>query len=160
MSWPRQDPSMIVSVTSRCGEYILLARSKRHPPKVHTVLAGFVEAGEKFEAAVSREVWEETGIRVDEESVTYIGSQSWPFPQSCMIAFSATADDQQELDIDEDEIVEARWFHRDEVLKATAFEGEKVMDHEVAKTIIEADPSLPLLVPPKKVIARTLIDTW
>eukprot|EP00551_Chaetoceros_affinis_P008885 CAMPEP_0203669376 /NCGR_PEP_ID=MMETSP0090-20130426/5782_1 /ASSEMBLY_ACC=CAM_ASM_001088 /TAXON_ID=426623 /ORGANISM="Chaetoceros affinis, Strain CCMP159" /LENGTH=509 /DNA_ID=CAMNT_0050534061 /DNA_START=128 /DNA_END=1653 /DNA_ORIENTATION=- len=141
MSWPRQDPSMIVSVTSRCGEYILLARSKRHPPKVHTVLAGFVEAGEKFEAAVSREVWEETGIRVDEESVTYIGSQSWPFPQSCMIAFSATADDQQELDIDEDEIVEARWFHRDEVLKATAFEGEKVMDHEVAKTIIEADPS-------------------
>ena len=70
---------MIASITSRCGERILLARSKRHPPKLHTVLAGFVEAGETFEAAVGREVWEETGIRIDEGSVKYIGSQPWPF---------------------------------------------------------------------------------
>ena len=45
MSWPRQDPSMIVSIISRCGSKILLARSPRHPPKMHTVLAGFVEVG-------------------------------------------------------------------------------------------------------------------
>ena len=43
--WPRQDPSMIVSIISRCGSKILLARSPRHPPKMHTVLAGFVEVG-------------------------------------------------------------------------------------------------------------------
>jgi NADH pyrophosphatase NudC (nudix superfamily) len=50
-SWPRQDPSMIVAVSSHDGERILLARSPRHPPKVHTALAGFVEAGETMEAA-------------------------------------------------------------------------------------------------------------
>jgi len=159
MSWPRQDPSMIASITSRCGERILLARSKRHPPKMHTVLAGFVEAGETFEAAVGRETWEETGIRIDEGSVKYIGSQPWPFPQSCMIAFSATADDSQPLNIDENELVDAMWFDKKDVLAATKIEGP-VMQHDVAKAALEADPSLPLLIPPKKVIARTLIDTW
>jgi NAD+ diphosphatase len=159
MSWPRQDPSMIASITSRCGERILLARSKRHPPKMHTVLAGFVEAGETFEAAVGRETWEETGIRIDEGSVKYIGSQPWPFPQSCMIAFSATADDSQPLNIDENELVDAMWFDKKDVLAATKVEGP-VMQHDVAKAALEADTSLPLLIPPKKVIARTLIDTW
>jgi len=159
MSWPRQDPSMIASITSRFGERILLARSKRHPPKMHTVLAGFVEAGETFEAAVARETWEETGIRIDEGSVKYIRSQPWPFPQSCMIAFSATADDLQPLNIDENELVDAIWFDKKDVLAATKVEGP-VMQHDVAMAALEANPSLQLLVPPKKVIARTLIDTW
>ena len=73
---------------------------------MHTILAGFVEAGETFEAAVAREIWEETGIRIDDGTVEYIGSQPWPFPQSCMIAFTSTADDSQVLNIEENELVE------------------------------------------------------
>ena len=157
--WPRQDPSMIASIVSRCGNKILLARSKRHPPKMHTVLAGFVEAGETFEKAVARETWEEVGIRIDEDSVQYIGSQPWPFPQSCMVAFTATADDSQTLTIDTNEIEEARWFDRDEVLRATAVEGP-IMQDDQAKAALEEDPTLPLLIPPKRVIARSLIDNW
>lgn len=57
--------------------------------------------------AVARETLEETVIRIDEGSVKYIGSQPWPFPQSCMIAFSATADDLQPLNIDENELVDS-----------------------------------------------------
>ena len=76
-----------------------------------------------------------------------------------MIAFTATADENQRLNIDEDEIVHAKWFDRDEVAKATQVEGA-VMKHDVAKVALEEDPSLNLLVPPKRVIARTLIDTW
>eukprot|EP00533_Pseudo-nitzschia_delicatissima_P001182 CAMPEP_0116089430 /NCGR_PEP_ID=MMETSP0327-20121206/6419_1 /TAXON_ID=44447 /ORGANISM="Pseudo-nitzschia delicatissima, Strain B596" /LENGTH=538 /DNA_ID=CAMNT_0003580617 /DNA_START=92 /DNA_END=1708 /DNA_ORIENTATION=+ len=159
MFWPRQDPSMIASIGSRCGTKILLARSHRHPPRMHTVLAGFVEAGETFEKAVARETWEEVGIRIDEDSVKYVGSQPWPFPQSCMVAFEATADDTQPLNIDENELVEARWFDREEVFTATQIEGP-VMQAEVAKKVLEEDPSLPLLIPPKQVIARKLIDTW
>jgi NAD+ diphosphatase len=159
LSWPRQDPSMIASITSRCGEKILLARSKRHPPKMHTVLAGFVEAGETFEAAVAREVWEETGIRIDTESLEYVGSQPWPFPQSVMIAFSATADHTQPLHIDKNELVDAQWFDKKDVIAATKVEGA-VMKQEVAEKALERDPTLPLLIPPKRVIARTLIDSW
>ena len=55
-TWLRQDPSIIVCVTSRDGSKVLLARHARHPAKVHTVVAGFVEVGERFEDAVQREV--------------------------------------------------------------------------------------------------------
>ena len=159
LSWPRQDPSMIASITSRCGEMILLARSKRHPPKMYTVLAGFVEAGETFEAAVAREVWEETGIRIDSESLNYVGSQPWPFPQSVMIAFSATADHTQPLNIDKNELVDAQWFKKKDVMSATKVEGA-VMRKEVAAQVLKKYPTLPLLIPPKRVIARTLIESW
>ena len=159
MSWPRQDPSMIAAIISREGDKILLAHSQRHPPKLSTVLAGFVEVGETFEKAVGRETYEETGIRIDEDSVQYLGSQPWPFPQSTMIGFMATADASQTLNIDEDEIVSARWYDVGEVRAAAAVEGA-TMRKEVAKAAIEANPDLSLLIPPKGVIARRLIDNW
>ncbi|GAX09838.1 NAD+ diphosphatase [Fistulifera solaris] len=158
-SWPRQDPSMICAVSSRDGEKILLARSPRHPEKLHTTLAGFVEAGETLEAAVAREAFEETGIRIDEGSVQYVGTQPWPFPQSCMFGFLATADEEQPLHIDAKEILSARWFTKEEVAKAATVEGP-TMQKGVALAALEHDPMLPLLIPPRGVIARKLIDQW
>jgi NAD+ diphosphatase len=158
-SWPRQDPSMIAVISSRKGDKVLLAHSARHPPKFHTVLAGFVEAGETFEAAVAREAYEETGIRIDEGSVEYVGSQPWPFPQSCMIGFTATADCSQELNVDTNELVSAGWFDKADVAQAATVEGP-TMQLPVAEAALQKDPSLPLLIPPKGVIARKLIDTW
>jgi NAD+ diphosphatase len=150
---------MIAAISSRDGQRVLLARSKRHPPKLHTVLAGFVEAGETFEAAVARETFEETGIHIDEGSVQYVGSQPWPFPQSCMIGFTATADDTVPLNIDTVELVSARWFDKSEVIKAASVEGP-TMQHPVAEAALKNDPTLPLIIPPKGVIARKLIDKW
>lgn len=158
-SWPRQDPSMIAVISSRCRQKLLLARSPRHAERLHTTLAGFVEAGETFEDAVRRETYEEVGIRIDADSVRYIGSQPWPFPQSTMIGFQATADDEVELTIDETEIVSARWFSRDEVERAARVEGP-TMQKAVAEKVVKDDPSIPLLIPPKGVIARKLIDQW
>ena len=159
LSWPRQDPSMIAVITNRDGQKVLLARSQRHPPRMHTALAGFVEAGETFEKAVAREVYEEAGVRIDLDSVSYVGSQPWPFPQSTMIGFIATADEEQALNIDEDEIVEARWFGKEEVRAAASVPGA-VMRLAVAEAALKNDPSLPLLIPPKGVLARQLMDTW
>ena len=91
-----------------------------------TALAGFVEAGETFEEAVAREVKEETGVTVDAASVKYLKSQPWPFPQSSMIAFTATADHSaahNALDIDTDELVAAHWFDREAVAGAATVEG-------------------------------------
>ncbi|KAG7362082.1 NUDIX family hydrolase [Nitzschia inconspicua] len=160
MSWPRQDPSIIVLVTNRSGDKALLARSPRHGPKLHTALAGFVEAGETFEQAVMRETFEETGIQVDPDSISYLSSQPWPFPRSCMIAFRATADDEnQEITIDPNEIVSAHWFDKSQVTKAATVQGA-VMNKDVAAKALETDPSLNVLVPPKGVVARALIDDW
>ena len=157
VSFPRTDPAVIVAVSSLDNSKILLARSPRHPPGMFTTLAGFVEAGETFEKAVAREVHEESGAVVSD--VAYLKSQPWPFPQSAMIAFRASADADAPLVLDEEEILEARWFDRDAVRQACTVPGA-VMRKDVAAKAFADDPSLALLVPPKNVVARDLIEKW
>lgn len=77
-----------------------------------------------------------------------------------MVAFEATADKTQPLNIDRTELLEARWFDREEIRKATQHVKGSVMEHDVAKQALKDDPTLPLLIPPKGVIARKLIDNW
>ena len=158
-SWPRQDPSIIVLITNQDESMALLARSPRHPPKLHTAIAGFVEAGETFENAVIREAFEETGIEVHTASIKYLASQPWPFPRSTMIAFRARADDSLPLTLDTNELVSASWFKKEDVIKAATLQGA-MMEEKVAKAALENDPSLQLLIPPKGVVARLLIDDW
>jgi len=160
LTFPRQDPAIIVAVQSADRESLLLARSRRHPPRLHTALAGFVEVGEAFEDAVAREVFEETGVRIDTGSVTFVGSQPWPFPQSTMLGFRATAAaDTGALVVDTEELVEASWFDRAAVAAATAASGP-TGDPRKAEVAAAIDPSLRLLVPPEGVLARTLIEAW
>ena len=66
-----------------------------------------MEAGESIEEAVHREVFEEVGLRV--HNLQYFGSQSWPFPHSLMIAYTADYLD-GEIRVDQHEIADARWF--------------------------------------------------
>jgi NAD+ diphosphatase len=84
-----------------------LARAHRFPHAMYSVIAGFVEAGESLEQCIHREIEEETGITV--KNLRYFGSQSWPFPNSLMIAFTAEYG-QGEIRIDPSEIVDAGWF--------------------------------------------------
>lgn len=115
--------------------------------------------GETLEAAVAREAYEETGVRIDEGSVKYVGTQPWPFPQSCMFGFTATADHDQPLNVDTNELVSAGWFSRDDVAKAATIPGP-TMQKGFAQATLKENPNLPLLIPPKGVIARKLIDKW
>jgi NAD+ diphosphatase len=85
LHYPRVSPAVIVRV--RRGDEVLLARSPGFPLGLHSVLAGFIEPGESIEETVRREVREEVGIEV--ENLRYFGSQSWPFPNSLMVAFTA-----------------------------------------------------------------------
>ncbi len=108
LSYPRISPAVIVAVTR--GDRILLARARRFPSGLFSVLAGFVEPGENLEECVVREVREETGIAV--KNLRYFGSQPWPFPHSLMIAFTAEHAE-GEIVVDPTELVEADWFAAD-----------------------------------------------
>jgi len=105
MAYPRISPAMMVLI--RKQDKVLLALHTHSPSKRFTPLAGFLEAGESIEEAVHREVFEEVGLRV--HNLQYFSSQSWPFPHSLMIAFTADYLD-GEIRIDANEISEARWF--------------------------------------------------
>jgi NAD+ diphosphatase len=106
--YPRLAPAMIVAVER--GDEILLARAPHFPPGIFSMLAGFVEPGESAEEAVVREVFEETGIVVDD--IRYFGSQPWPFPNSLMLGFTAQYAG-GEIKIDDDEIEAADFFRWD-----------------------------------------------
>jgi NAD+ diphosphatase len=108
--FPRTDPAVIVLVTDS-RDRVLLARQHSWQPGWVSILAGFVEAGEPAEAAVVREVGEETGIRIDPQSIDYLGSQPWPFPNSLMLGYHARALN-TDICVDGDEIVEADWYDR------------------------------------------------
>lgn len=111
--FPRTDPAIIVLVTK--DDKCLLATNKSWPGNRYSTLAGFVEPGETLEEAVKREVFEETGIIV--ENIKYVSSQPWPFPSSLMLGFTADAVN-NEIVIDDYEIEHAAWFSREEILKS------------------------------------------
>jgi NAD+ diphosphatase len=104
-AYPRISPAMMVLVTR--GKQLLLGRGLNFPPGRYSALAGFLEAGETIEQAVVREVREEVGVEIGQ--LRYFGSQSWPFPNSLMIAFRAewTSGD---IRIDPAELADAGWF--------------------------------------------------
>ncbi len=107
-AYPRISPAMMCLVTR--GNQILLARNVNFPAGRYSALAGFLEAGESIEDAVHREVEEEVGIKVS--NLRYFSSQSWPFPHSLMIAFTA-AYAGGTLTPNIHEIAEADWFNAD-----------------------------------------------
>lgn len=110
--FPRVSPAVIMSVVK--DDHILLGRSPHFQKDMYSTLAGFVEAGETLEEAVSREVHEETNIAI--EQVHYVTSQPWPFPHSVMIGYSAQYSG-GEIKIDTKELEDAGWFHYNDLPK-------------------------------------------
>jgi NAD+ diphosphatase len=111
--FPRIEPAIITLIEApgdpaRC----LLARHAGADPDAYALLAGFVEVGECLEDAVRREAAEEAGVAIGE--VTYRASQAWPFPAGLMLGFHARASSDA-IDIDGDELIQARWFTRAEL---------------------------------------------
>ncbi|WDF32454.1 NAD(+) diphosphatase [Arthrobacter agilis] len=109
--YPRTDPAIIVSVIDD-DDRLLLGSAMAWPEDRYSTLAGFVEPGESLEAAVIREVGEESGIEI--ESPEYLGSQPWPFPASLMLGFTARAVTTDAVP-DRDEMRSLRWFTRAEL---------------------------------------------
>jgi NAD+ diphosphatase len=111
-AYPRISP--VIMVLIHRGREVLLARNSRNATGAFSALAGFVEAGETLEQTIVREVHEEVGVEVSD--IRYFGSQSWPFPHSLMIAFTA-AYAGGEIVPDGVEIEEARFFDIDALPK-------------------------------------------
>ncbi|KQQ07958.1 NAD(+) diphosphatase [Rathayibacter sp. Leaf296] len=136
--FPRTDPAIIVCVLD-ADDRLLLGSNAMWGADRFSLLAGFVEPGESLEAAVVREIFEESGMRVVDP--VYLGSQPWPFPASLMVGFTARlAPDQEPAALlpDGEEIVDLRWFTRDQL----------------------RDSLESVLLPGRSSIARAMIEDW
>lgn len=107
--YPRIAPAVIVAITDQYNR-LLLAHNSKFKNTMYALVAGFVEAGERLEDTVHREIKEEVGIEV--ESVSYVASQPWPFPGSLMLAFEAQYL-RGDIRCDGKEIIDARWVTPD-----------------------------------------------
>ena len=110
--YPRIAPAIIVAI--RNEDELLMAKHSYHDNIRYAFIAGFVEPGESIEEAVHREVSEEVGIKI--KNLKYLKSQSWPFPNSLMLGFEAEYDS-GEIKVDGDEILKAKWFKKDEIIR-------------------------------------------
>lgn len=113
--FPRTDPVVIMLITH--GNNVLVGRSPGWPDGMYSLLAGFVEPGETIEAAVRREVFEESGVRVGD--VAYLASQPWPFPASLMLGCAGQALSKK-IEIDPEEIEDAQWVSREDMARVFA----------------------------------------
>ncbi|TRY64796.1 hypothetical protein DNTS_004402 [Danionella cerebrum] len=167
-SYPRVDPVVIMLVLHPDGNQCLLGRKKVFPPGMFSCLAGFVEPGESIEAAVRREVQEESSVQVPDGTlitsslfililatyilsinlvlqvgaVQYLCSQVWPMPSCLMIGCICVAMT-MEINPDQDEIEEARWFTRQQVIEALVKDKRAVFS-----------------TPPNQTVAHQLIKHW
>lgn len=132
--YPRTDPAIIVTVVGPDGR-LLLGGGGPVDAKNYSTLAGFVEPGESLEQAVVREISEEVGVRVTR--CQYLGSQSWPFPASLMLGFTAITEDTVAKP-DGVEVTRARWFSREE-LQDAVLAGEITISSRlsIARSLIE-----------------------
>jgi len=105
ISYPTISPAIITAIIK--DNKILLAHNAQFPKDLFSVIAGFLEPGETFEACVKREIYEEIGIQV--KNVKYFASQPWPFPNSLMVAFVCEYES-GEISVDGVEIEEANWY--------------------------------------------------
>jgi NAD+ diphosphatase len=136
--FPRVDP--VVIMLAEYEDKVLIGRQPRFPARQYSALAGFVEPGETIEEAVSRELWEEAGVRTT--SVRYVMSQPWPFPSSLMMACIAPVKS-PDLVIDTTELEHAMWVDRAGVRAAMAREEDA-----------------PFLAPQPVAIAHHLLRAW
>lgn len=108
--YPSLSPAIVVLITK--DKEILLGRSPHFSTGVYSNLAGFIEPGESAEQTIVREVKEEVGISV--KNIHYLGSQSWPFEHTFMLAFKADYAS-GELTVNTQELEDAKWFPIDEL---------------------------------------------
>ncbi|EJD43846.1 hypothetical protein AURDEDRAFT_88728 [Auricularia subglabra TFB-10046 SS5] len=162
--FPRTDPVVIVAVTSLDGERILLGRNKKYSTPYYSLIAGFMEPGESAEQAAARELWEEAGVRAD--SVRVAQTQPWPHPANLMLGCRASADASQQprTDID-DELADAKWFSREEVLavlahpRGTNVLGRDARPDDVADPANDSDDP-PFYLPGTSAVSGRLISDW
>jgi NAD+ diphosphatase len=133
--FPRTDPAIIVAVTD-ADDRLLLGSNALWETNRYSLLAGFVDPGESLEAAVVREIAEESGLPVVDP--VYIGSQPWPFPASLMLGFTARLAPGADPTPRPDgvEILDLRWFDRAGLVAAMA-EIRLPMRTSIARALIE-----------------------
>ncbi len=154
---PRTDPVIITAVVSQDGQRIMLGRNTKFPKGFFSCVAGFMEPGESIDECVRRECKEELGIEIGRIMVH--SSQPWPFPAQLMIGCVAVATTEK-FEPEEDELEEARWFGKTEVMRALDKSSKVDLRSDASGRLTGGLSGEDFFLPPSYAIAHSLIKAW
>lgn len=128
--YPKISPAVIVAI--RNGDKLLMSRYAGGSYRHYALIAGYLEIGETFEDCVKREVMEEVGLKV--RNIRYYKSQPWAFSDTVMAGFVADLDGDDTIRLQKEELAEAGWFTREEIIEYPPYIS---VGHEMMKAFKE-----------------------
>ena len=128
--YPKISPAVIVAI--RNGDKLLMSRYAGGSYRHYALIAGYLEIGETFEDCVKREVMEEVGLKV--KNIRYYKSQPWAFSDTVMAGFVADLDGDDTIRLQKEELAEAGWFTREEIIEYPPYIS---VGHEMMKAFKE-----------------------
>ncbi len=113
------------------------ADSELHGEGTWTMPGGKMEFGEDFEEAATREVFEETGIRIEKEDLELvsIGNDKVPDAHFVTIGFLCKNYKGEPMVMEPDEITEWRWFEINNLPEKMFFPSVGMLDNYLNKKI-------------------------
>lgn len=128
------------------GNKVLLGRRNSDPKKADSLLhgegtwtlpGGKVDFGETLKEAGSREVLEETGIKIDKNKLKLISISDDMVPDAhfVTVGFLCAGFEGEAKVMEPDEIVEWRWFLLEKLPKPMFFPSEKIIKNYLEKKI-------------------------
>jgi ADP-ribose pyrophosphatase YjhB (NUDIX family) len=96
------------------GKSVLLVERVLHPSGIWTLPSGYQEEGETLETAVVREVWEETGMKVQPRGIVFLRNMMEHGAIDMYSVFLCDPDSKEEPFVNDDESTVARFVTLDE----------------------------------------------
>ncbi len=109
--FPDIHPAVIIGLID--GDRIMVSHYSGRDYKDIALLAGFCEFGETIEETVSREVYEEVGVKV--KNIRYFASQPWGVDSDVLMGFFCDLDGSSEIHVDYKELKDASWMRREDL---------------------------------------------
>ncbi len=113
------------------------ADSELHGEGAWTMPGGKLHFGESFEDAVYREVFEETGIKVNKENLKFVSVTNDIVKDAHFVTTGFLCEDfeGEPKVMEPDEITEWRWFELDNLPSPIFFPSKKILKNFLNKTI-------------------------
>ncbi len=109
-------PIVVGGVIERDGKYLLVQETQPRCYGLWSIPAGQLDPGETIFDGAAREIREECGLETKMTGICEIGNRVYSEPKTFAVVIFTTEIIGGEVQVDHDEIMDARWFSYEELV--------------------------------------------